>query len=63
MDTREEEEDIQEEEIKEESPRRDTKTPSRIIQRNNREDLIIRNKSTGVQTRRQQLYHREIALL
>ena len=48
MDTREEEEDISEEEIKEEPPRRDTKIPSRIIQRNHPKDLIIGNKSTGV---------------
>ena len=63
MDTREEEEDIQEEEIKEEPPRRDIKTPSRIIQRNHLEDLIIGNKSTGVQTRKQLLYQTKIALL
>jgi hypothetical protein len=34
MDTSEYEEDIREEEIREESPRRDTKTPSRITQKN-----------------------------
>jgi hypothetical protein len=56
MDTSEEEEDIQEEDIREESPRRDTKTPSRITQKNHLEELIIGNKSNGVQTRRQLLY-------
>ena len=49
--------------MREESPRRDTKKPSRITQKNHPEDLIIGNKSTGVQTRRQLLYQTEIALL
>ena len=46
MDTRKEKEDTREEEIVEESPRRDTKTPSRITQKNHPEDLIIGDKST-----------------
>ena len=49
MDTKKAEEDIREEEIREVSPRRDTKTPSRITQKNHLEGLIIGNKSTGVQ--------------
>jgi hypothetical protein len=56
MDTSEDEANIQEEEIKEESPRRDTKTPSRMTQKNHPEELIIGNKSDGVNTRRQILY-------
>jgi hypothetical protein len=63
MDTSEDEEDIREEEIREESPRRDTKTPSRMTQKNHPEELIIGNKSDGVQTRRQLLYQTEITLL
>jgi hypothetical protein len=63
MDTSEDEEDIQEEEIREESPRRDTKTPSRMTQKNHPEELIIGNKSDGVHTRRQLLYQTEITLL
>jgi hypothetical protein len=63
MDTSEDEEYIREEEIREESPRRDTKTPSRMTQENHPEELIIGNKSDGVHTRRQLLYHTEIALL
>ena len=63
MDTSKDEEYIREEEIREASPRRDTKTPSRITQKNHHEGLIIGNKSTGVQTRRQLLYQTEIALL
>jgi hypothetical protein len=53
MDTSEGEEYIQEE-----SPRRDTKTPSRITQKNHPEELIIGNKSDGVHTRRQLLYQK-----
>ena len=63
MDTIKEEEDTSEEEIIEESPRRDTKTPSRITQKNHHEDLIIGDKSTRVKTRRQLLYQTEITLL
>ena len=63
MDTSEDVEDIREEEIREVSPRRDTKTPSRITQKNHPEGLIIGNKSTGVQKRRQLLYQTEITLL
>ena len=62
MDTCKDEEDIREEEIREVSPRRDTKTPSRITQKNHPEGLIIGNKSTGVQTRRQLLYQTKIEL-
>ena len=63
MDTSKDEEDIREEEIREVSPRRDTKTPSRITQSNHPEGLISGNKSAGVQTRRQMLYQIEITLL
>jgi hypothetical protein len=56
MDTSEDKEDIQEEEIREESPRRETNTPSRMTQKNNPEELIIGNKSDGVHTRRQLCY-------
>lgn len=56
MDTSEDEEDIWEEETREESPRRDTKTPSRMNQDNHPEELIIGNKSNGVNTRRKSLY-------
>ena len=56
MDTSEEEEDIQEEYIREESPRRDTKTHSRITQKNHPKELIVGNKSDRVHTRRQLLY-------
>ena len=64
----EEKEGIQEDEIstneeREESPRRDTKTPSRIIQKNHPEDQIIGDKEARVQTRRKLLYQTEIALL
>ena len=63
MDTSKYEEDIPEEEIREVSPRRDTKTPSRITRKNHLEGLIIGHKSTRMQTRRQLLYQTEIALL
>ena len=55
MDTSEDEEDIQEEEIREESPRRDTKTPSRMTQKNHPEELIIGDMNDGVHTRRKLL--------
>ena len=45
MDTNKDEEDIREEEITEVSPRRDTKTPSRITQKNHPEGLIVGNKA------------------
>ena len=48
MDTSKDEEDIREEEIREVSPRRDTKTPSKITQKNYPKRLIIGNKSIGV---------------
>jgi hypothetical protein len=63
MDTSEDEEDIRKEEIREESPRRDTKTPSRLTRENHPEELILGNKSDGVYTRRQLLYQTKIALL
>jgi hypothetical protein len=63
MDTSESEEDSQYGEIREEFPRRDTKTPSRIIQKNHPEELIIGDMNDGVQTRRQLLYQTELALL
>jgi hypothetical protein len=63
MDTSEDEEDIREEEIREESPRIETNTPSRITQKNHPEELIIGNKSNGVQRRRQLLYRTKIAIL
>jgi hypothetical protein len=51
MDNSEDEEDIREEKIREESPRRDTNTASRTTQKNHPEELIIGNKSNGVHTR------------
>ena len=63
MDTSKDEEYIREEEIREVSPRRDTKTPSRITQKNHPKGLIIGNKSTRVKTRRKLLYQIEITLL
>jgi hypothetical protein len=63
MNTSEDEEDIQEEYIREESLRIETNTPSRITQKNHPEELIIGNKSNGVQTRRQLLYQTKIAIL
>jgi hypothetical protein len=63
MDTSESEEDSEDGEIREEFPRRDIKTPSRIIQKNHPEELIIGDMNDGVQTRRQLLYQTELALL
>jgi hypothetical protein len=63
MDTSEYKEYIREEEIIEESPRRDTKTPSRMTQKNHTEELIIGNKSDGVHTTRHMLYQTELTLL
>ena len=48
MDTSEDVEDIREEEIREVSSRRDTKTRSRITQKNHPKGLIIGNKRTRV---------------
>jgi hypothetical protein len=55
MNMSEYEEDIQEE-IREEFPRRDTKTPSRMTQKNHSGELIIGDMNDGVHTRRQLLY-------
>jgi hypothetical protein len=63
MDTSEIEEDSEYGEIREEFPRRDTNTPSRIIQKNHLEELIIGDMNDGVQTRRQLLYQKELSLL
>ena len=41
MDISEDEENTHEEVTREESPRRDTKTPSRLVQKNHPEDQII----------------------
>ena len=48
---------------REESPRRNTKTPSRRVQKNHLEEQIIGNTSDGVQTRRQIMYQTEVAYL
>ena len=56
MDIMESEEDDQEEVTREESPGKDTKTPSRLVQKNHLEDQIIGSKSIRVHTRRQLLY-------
>jgi hypothetical protein len=56
MDTSESEEDSEDGYIREEFPIRDTKTPSRIIQQNHPEELIIGDMNDGVQTRRKLLY-------
>ena len=56
MDTSESEEDSQDGEIREEFPRRDTKTLSRITQKNHHEELIIGDMNDGVHIRRQLLY-------
>ena len=56
MDISEDEENTHEEVTREESPRRDTKTPSRLVQKNHLKDQIIGSKRTGVQTTRQLLY-------
>jgi hypothetical protein len=45
------------------SPRRDTKTPSIMTQKNHPEELIIGNKSDGVHTRRHLLYQTILSLL
>ena len=55
MHTSEEKEDIKEE-IREEFPRRDKKTPSRMTQNNHPEELIIGDMNDGVHTRTQLLY-------
>ena len=63
MDIVESEEDDQEEVTREESPRRNTKTPSRRVQKNHPKEQIIGNTSDGVHTRRQLMYQTEIAYL
>ena len=63
MDISEYQDNTHEEVTREESPGRDTKTPSRLVQKNYPEDQIIGSKSTGVQTRRQLLYQIEISYL
>ena len=63
MDTSESEEDSEDGDRREELPRRDIKTPSRIIQKNHPGELIIGDMNDGVQTRRQLLYQTELALL
>jgi hypothetical protein len=63
MDTSEDEDDIQEEEIREESPRRGHKYTLKNDQKNHPGELIIGNKSDGVHTRRQLLYQTEIEIL
>ena len=45
-------EDEEEEEEEEEAPIQDTKTPSRRVQTNHLESLILGNKNVGVETRR-----------
>jgi hypothetical protein len=62
MHTSEYKEDIQEE-IREEFPRRDPKTPSRMTQINHLEELIIGDMNDGVHTRRKLLYQIETTLL
>ena len=57
------EENTHEEVTREKSLGRDTKTPSRLVQKNHPEDHIIGSKSTRVQTRRQLLYQIEIDYL
>ena len=56
MDIVESEEDDQEEVTREESPRRNTKTPSRRVQKNHPEEQIIGSTSDGVLTRRKLMY-------
>jgi hypothetical protein len=63
MDTSDSEEDSEYGRIREEFPRRDTRTPSRIILKNHLKELIIGDMNDGVQTRRQMLYQIEFALL
>ena len=48
---------------REESPRRNTKTPSRIVQKIHLEEQIIGNTSDRVHTRRKLMYQTEIAYL
>ena len=50
MDIMESEEDDQEEMTREESPRRNTKTPSRRVHKNHSEEQIIGSASDRVQT-------------
>jgi hypothetical protein len=59
----ENETDLKEEKEEEESPRQDTKAPSRIIQINHPESQIPGKKSVGVETRRKLTYESEQALL
>jgi hypothetical protein len=63
MDTSEYEEDSQYGDIREEFPRRDTKTPSRITQKIHPEELIIGDMNDGVHTRRKLLYQTKITML
>ena len=63
MDISEDEDNTHEEVTREESPRRDTKTPSRLVRKNHLEDQIIGSKSTEAQTRRQLLYQTKISYL
>jgi hypothetical protein len=63
MDTSESEEYSQYGEIREDFPRRDTKTPSRITQKIHPKELIIGYMNDEVHTRRQILYQKEITLL
>ena len=63
MDIVESEKDDQEEVTREESPRRNTKTPSRRVQKNHPKEQIIGSTRDGVHTRRQLMYQTEIAYL
>ena len=63
MDIVESEEYDQEEVTREESPRRNTKTPSRRVQKNHPEEQIIGSTSDGVKTRRQIMYQTEVSYL
>jgi hypothetical protein len=63
MGTSESEEYIQDGEIREQFSRRDTKTPSRITQKNHPEELIIGDMNDEVHIRRQLLCQTKIALL
>jgi hypothetical protein len=56
MDTSDSEEDSEYGRIREEFPRRDARTPSRIIHKNHPKELIIGDMNDGVQTTRQLLY-------
>ena len=55
----EDEEYSQDGEIREEFPRRDTKTPSRITQKNHLEELIIGDMNDRLHTTRQLLYKKK----